>query len=74
MGDLRAAQVVGPSGRGSAPPSRSNDLNLTTKITHSIFFYLSVSTFASASLWRGGEAIGAISQSRIDGLDESGYK
>ena len=36
---LRAAPVVGPSGRGSAPPSRPNDLNSTTKITHSIFFY-----------------------------------
>ena len=50
MGDLRAAPVVGPSGRGSAPPSRPNDLNSTTKITHSIFFYPSVSTFTSAAL------------------------
>ena len=49
MGDLRAAPVVGPSGRGSAPPSRPNDLNSTTKITHSIFFYPSVSTFTSAA-------------------------
>lgn len=50
MGDLRAAPVVGPSGRGSAPPSRPNDLNSTTKITHSIFFYPSVSTFTSAAI------------------------
>ena len=48
-GNLRAAPVVGPSGRGSAPPSRPNDLNSTTKITHSIFFYPSVSTFTSAA-------------------------
>lgn len=47
--NLRAAPVVGPSGRGSAPPSRPNDLNSTTKITHSIFFYPSVSTFTSAA-------------------------
>ena len=50
MGDLRAAPVVGPSGRGSAPPSRPNDLNSTTKITHSIFFHPSVSTFTSAAI------------------------
>lgn len=49
MGDLRAAQVVGSGGRGGAPTGRPNDLNSTTKITHSIFFYLSVSTFTSAS-------------------------
>lgn len=49
MGDLRAAPVVGPGGRGGAPPSRPNDLNSTTKITHSIFFYPSVSTFTSAA-------------------------
>ena len=48
-GGSRAAPVVGPSGRGSAPPSRPNDLNSTTKITHSIFFYPSVSTFSSAA-------------------------
>lgn len=53
MGDLRAAPVVGPSGRGSAPPSRPNDLNSTTKITHSIFFYPSVSTFSSAAIATG---------------------
>ena len=50
-GGSRAAPVVGPSGRGSAPPSRPNDLNSTTKITHSIFFYPSVSTFTSAASW-----------------------
>lgn len=49
-GNLRAAQVVGSSGRGSAPPSRPNDLNSTTKITHSIFFHPSVSTFTSAAI------------------------
>ena len=54
MGDLRAAPVVGPSGRGSAPPSRPNDLNSTTKITHSIFFYPSVSTFTSAANFKSG--------------------
>ena len=48
-GNLWAAQVVGSSGRGSAPPSRPNDLNSTTKITHSIFFHPSVSTFTSAA-------------------------
>ena len=35
--------------------SRPNDLNSTTKITHSIFFYPSVSTFTSAAPdWRRG--------------------
>gem|GEM_PF-6022862 len=49
MGDLRAAPVVGPGGRGGAPTGRPNDLNSTTKITHSIFFHPSVSTFTSAA-------------------------
>ncbi|MDY5198920.1 MAG: hypothetical protein SPH36_03050, partial [Candidatus Cryptobacteroides sp.] len=54
------APVVGPSGRGSAPPSRPNDLNSTTKITHSIFFYPSVSTFTSAAM---------LSADRLDSVD-----
>ena len=49
MGRLLAASVVGPSGRGSAPPSWANNLDSTTKIQHSIFFYPSVSTFTSAA-------------------------
>lgn len=48
-GNLRAAPVVGPGGRGGAPTGRPNDRNSTTKITHSIFFYPSVSTFTSAA-------------------------
>ena len=54
-GNLWAAPVVGPSGRVSAPPSRPNDLNSTTKITHSIFFYPSVSTFTSAAKNRSSD-------------------
>ena len=40
--------------------SGPNDLNSTTKITHSIFFYPSVSTFTSAAIGGVAAAIGPV--------------
>ena len=51
MGALRGRTGCWASGRGSAPPSRPNNLDSTTKIQHSIFFYPFVSTFTSAAVY-----------------------